>query len=143
VKNELKLQKDVCQLIEAHDGFARKLSHRFVIGVADLLIKLPDHPAALLEVKRNRYPAKAKTIVLDVTKQQRRFLWSAHCAGMSAGVLSFLQQPKQTWVSIVSIPALPEDCEIHINHHPVEQLWGLLELFCSVQATVRRRLKRG
>lgn len=100
---ETALQKYVIDVVRARGGAAYKLSHRFAIGVSDLLVKLPNlhfakesgdsYPAMLLEVKQHEgvntspYPFK-----LDVTKPQQNFLRGFGRAGMRVGVLSFLQQ---------------------------------------------------
>lgn len=104
---ETALQKYVIDVVRANGGAAYKLSHRFAIGVSDLLVKLkpkntivkpgeffkPMFSAMLLEVKQHEgvntspYPFK-----LDVTRPQQDFLRDFGRAGMRVGVLSFLQQ---------------------------------------------------
>lgn len=92
-------------VVRARGGAAYKLSHRFAIGVSDLLVKLndtsatfkePTLPAMLLEVKlahgaplgRNMNTRQFK---LEVTRPQKEFLQDFGRAGMRVGVLSFLE----------------------------------------------------
>lgn len=103
---ETDLQRYVIDVVRERGGAAYKLSHRFAIGVSDLLVKLIDPqptlaagtkfnrlPAMLLEVKQHEgvntspYPFK-----LDLSRPQQDFLRDFHDAGMRVGVLSFLQR---------------------------------------------------
>jgi hypothetical protein len=86
---EIDLQSDIIAAVIEGGGAAHKLSHRFSVGVADLLVKLPGGPSKLIEVKLNERPAQAKTpIVLDITRPQVEFLMKYHKAGMVAGIMS-------------------------------------------------------
>lgn len=91
--DELALQKLLVDVVRKNGGAADKLSHRFLVGVPDLLVKLPGAPAGLLEVKQHTWnkikPAKIK---LAVTKLQEVMLKRYDDAGMPTGVVSFLQQ---------------------------------------------------
>lgn len=99
---ETDLQKYTIDVVRARGGAAYKLSHRFALGVSDLLVKLPTRVttdrrdlmrAMLLEVKQHEgvntspYPFK-----LDLSRPQQDFLRDFHNAGMRVGVLSFLQR---------------------------------------------------
>lgn len=92
---ELDCQKLVVDVVRANGGAAHKLSHRFLVGVCDLLVKFPSAPATLLEAKL----AKLKrldpqhTIELAVTVPQIQFLRAYRKVGMRCGVLSFIQYP--------------------------------------------------
>ncbi len=91
--NELSMQALIVDAVNASGGFARKLSNMYLVGVADLLVKLPDYPAGVLEVKQRDLPKdKNLTWKLDVTGPQTRFLRDAHAAGMPAGVASFMHR---------------------------------------------------
>lgn len=90
---ETDLQSLTIKAVRLHGGAAHKLSNRFLVGVSDLLVKLPLLPAALLEVK---YDERAKfdpaaPITPGVTPLQHKFLKDYHAAGMACGVLSFLK----------------------------------------------------
>lgn len=50
-KVELKVQADIVKSVKADGGWAKKLSHRFVIGIPDLLIALYPTIPFLAEVK--------------------------------------------------------------------------------------------
>lgn len=101
---ELGLQKFIVDTVNGAGGFARKMNNRFLIGVSDLLVKLPpktNHdalrgcPAGFLEVKQRAYP-RSETQNFEpgegVTHQQAKFLTDAWNAGMPCGVMSFLQE---------------------------------------------------
>jgi len=100
--NELDMQKYIVDSVNHAGGFAYKMSHRFLIGVVDVMVKLPDlkvmpshlsgkFAAGVLEVKQRDKPKSNIEFTLDVTPQQKRFLRQARDAGMPAGVASFLQ----------------------------------------------------
>lgn len=91
--NELGMQALIVDAVNGAGGFARKLSNRFLVGVVDLLVKLPDYPAGVLEVKQRDLPKNTELAwKLDVTGPQVRFLRDAHAAGMPAGVASFMHR---------------------------------------------------
>lgn len=93
--NELQAQSLVIQSVRNAGGAANKLSNRFMIGVADLLVKLPVYPALLVEVKLQRVGRTTKDahqFELDVTVPQRKFLLDYHKAGMHTCVLSFVER---------------------------------------------------
>lgn len=103
---ETVLQSDVIEGVRAAGGAARKLSHRFLIGVSDLLVKMPGAPAALIEVKKDTMPTRGYTITIkpDLTVLQRKFLEEFHRAGMPAYVLSFLiGNKRRKWAALVHI----------------------------------------
>lgn len=87
---ETELQLDTIKAVIAAGGTAHKLSNRFLIGVSDLLVKLPANPAMLIEVKKNPFPVKSHIVDLEVTPKQLQFLVSYAKVGMRCGVLSFL-----------------------------------------------------
>lgn len=105
---ETDVQKRVIDAVRAHGGAAHKLSNRFLVGVPDLLIKLPGLPAFIMEVKldkravfpdNNRHP-----VVPDVTRAQWNFLKEYHDASMMTGVLSFVQHKRQLFCLHVFLP---------------------------------------
>lgn len=87
---ETALQKDVIDAVREAGGEASKLSNRFLIGVSDLLVKFPDLPAMLVEVKKDVYPVATDRVKIDLTPKQLQFLRGFDRAGMTCGVLSFL-----------------------------------------------------
>ena len=109
--NELGYQKFVIQQVFAAGGFAWKSNNRFLIGVADLMVKLPGYPCCALEVKKNKMPVKKDSVVLDVTPLQTLFLRNCAMAGMPAGVLSFLTTSKRKTDKSLVIPitSFPSD----------------------------------
>lgn len=89
---EIKLQREIVEVVRAAGGFAFKLSNRFLIGVPDLFVKLPWHSAAFYEVKLAKLPAATRKteIELAVTPLQDKFLREAHAAGVRTGVISLV-----------------------------------------------------
>lgn len=91
-RKETDLQKLAIDAVNERGGFAFKMSHRFLIGVADLFIKLPDHPVKLLEVKQTVLaPGSEHRFDPGLTVLQERFLKDARAAGVDVGILSFVQ----------------------------------------------------
>ena len=89
---ELELQSMIIDaVIDKGKGHAYKASSRFLVGVADVLIKLPQWSAGFLEVKQRDWPATDARFLLDVTHAQQIFLRRFNAAGMPCGVASFLQ----------------------------------------------------
>lgn len=101
---EVDLQKEVIKSVISAGGYGHKLSNRFITGVADLLIKLPDCVATVLEVKFGRYvvPLRAPKIAVEITSPQARFLRGYHNAGMVVGLLSFAGlNHKNMWAAVI------------------------------------------
>lgn len=83
----------VVDLVRSRGGAATKLSNRFLVGVADLLVKMLGANAALIEVKLHHVSKVVEGLkfTLDVTPLQRKFLSGYDAAGMACGVLSFVE----------------------------------------------------
>jgi DNA-binding sugar fermentation-stimulating protein len=93
---ETQLQHDVIKAVREIGGAANKLSNRFLVGVSDLLVKISNEDAMLIEVKKNVYSAEFRdAVTLDVTTKQLAFLNEYARAGMRCGVLSFLVKMKR------------------------------------------------
>jgi hypothetical protein len=103
---ELDLQSMIIDAVNESDGHAHKMSSRFLVGVADLLVKLRGYPAGLLEVKQRDFPSTDAHFLLDVTRPQQNFLRDFDAAGMPCGVASFLQDGSGSgfnlWLSVMS-----------------------------------------
>jgi hypothetical protein len=107
--NELDLQNRVIKVVRAARGSAaHKLSHRFLVGVPDLMVKIPRYPIMILEVKKDERPKMKSSVTLDVTVPQKRFLLQWAEAGVMCGVMSFLTQdrPRRLWVQTMPIRRL-------------------------------------
>ncbi len=89
--DELTLQSMIIEAANDAGGRAHKMNNRFLIGVSDLLVKLPKWPAGFLEVKQRDWPSSDGRFLLDVTHPQQKFLRQFNAAGMPCGVASFLQ----------------------------------------------------
>lgn len=95
---ETQCQQLVVDAVVNAGGRALKFNNRFLVGVVDLLIKMPLYPAFVLEAKKHDFAANTInrdgvfTFDLGVTEKQKKFLREWHGAGMAAGVISFIQQ---------------------------------------------------
>jgi hypothetical protein len=101
---ETDLQSAVVKSVITAGGSAHKLSNRFITGVADLLIKIPEFEAFCLEVKFGRYtpPLRVKDVSVPLKTPQWRFLRNYWRAGMPTGVLSFAGHNCQSmWVTVL------------------------------------------
>jgi hypothetical protein len=88
---ELEMQRLVVKAVRAAGGAAHKLSHRHLVGICDLIVKLPKLPALLLEAKLSKFSPRVSRnhqFVLAVTYPQQAFLAEYQKAGMIVGVLS-------------------------------------------------------
>lgn len=90
---EIDCQSMVVDLVRSRGGAATKLSNRFLVGVADLLVKLPKWPATLIEVKLHQTSTmKDREFKLEVTELQKKFLREYKAAGFVCGVMSFVEE---------------------------------------------------
>lgn len=107
---ETDLQSMLVDAVEYARGRGHKMSNRFLIGVSDVIVKLPKWPAGFIEVKQRAYPTSDKPFELDVTTPQANFLRDFDAAGMPCGVASFLQSGvgtgKKIWLSVMTYRTL-------------------------------------
>jgi hypothetical protein len=87
---ETKLQKDVCDLLISAGNAAQQMNNRFIKGVPDLLIKLAEYEAMLLECKLNRLEGQTGHVDINLEGTQYATLKRWDARGMPCGVLSFL-----------------------------------------------------
>lgn len=142
---ETELQRFTCDCLRAHGGEGHIMSNRFLVGVADLLVK-PQRPfaVALLEVKQkvgtNLDP---RAFTLDVTVPQKTFLRKFHAVGGRAGVLSFLQNGgrRELYAAVFALDGL-EAVGYRVSPQSHDALGGkgerernlveLIERFCGI-----------
>lgn len=109
---EVDYQKFVLDIVRDAGGAGHKLSNRFLVGVSDLLIKLPDREAALIEVKLAKFAPKTKPdheFNLGVTVLQQEFLKKYNKAGMRTGIMSFVEHGRQKlWVGLFKLDTFDE-----------------------------------
>lgn len=94
---ETDLQSFIVKTVEERGGAAVKLSNRFLVGVPDLLVKLPDRDRSpcLIEVKLQQIGATTPptfAFIPDLTKKQDDFLRRFRNAGMHTFLLSFVER---------------------------------------------------
>ena len=133
---ELDLQNRVVKAVRASQGgAAHKLSHRFLVGVPDLLIKVPKYPVMIVEVKKNERPKVQDHVTLDLTVNQERFLAQWATAGVMCGVMSFLYRirPRGLWVQLLPIRAvMATECKMWLeNYVQLDDDQFLLPMICN------------
>lgn len=94
---ETDCQKLTIQAVEEEGGRGLAFNNRFVIGIPDLLLKMPGHPPMILEAKLHKFAAstiEAGYLIANIgcTKLQRDQLRDWGYAGMLTGVVSFVMQ---------------------------------------------------
>jgi hypothetical protein len=89
--NELQAQSLVVNAVRIYDGFGVKLAHKFLVGIPDLLLCLPNQPIGLWEVKIDNVPKRDNYITLKLTQLQEKTLNDLNKAGGYCGVISFLR----------------------------------------------------
>lgn len=107
--NELEVQTKIRRAVEDAGGAAHKLSTPFKVGISDLLVKLTNCPAALLEVKLAKYGKAVRPdhlVKLDVTHNQDKFLERFAAAGMTCGVVSSLQIGRKLLLCCLELDAI-------------------------------------
>lgn len=95
--NELDCQKLLIDAVQEDQFGGRGLAfnNRFIVGVVDLLLKMPGHEALILEAKLHKFSPKTiengyHIADLGVTAKQKMYLRDWGYAGMRTGVVSFL-----------------------------------------------------
>ena len=93
---ETEMQKLLIDAAKSVGGQGLKLNNRFLVGVVDLLIKIPDRQPFWLEAKKidlSQLTVDTTNHIwtLDVTQRQKAHLRDWTAAGMLCGVASFVQ----------------------------------------------------
>lgn len=100
-RNELWAQRIIVDALRASGGFAFKMSHKFLVGVPDLFVKLPEAPASFWEVKIKDRPANPVDFSLPLTPPQKNWLRDYNGAGGVCGVVSVLRGPAELYLAVV------------------------------------------
>lgn len=93
--NELREQKRLIDDIKAQHpkAMAWKCSHRFLAGVPDLRIAVPDYPSWWLEVKIGKWPAYGNQMTIGLTELQKHWIRTAQAAGENVGWAVIVERP--------------------------------------------------
>ena len=84
MSTELEVQKHLIDEVRNNlHGFAFKAANRFLVGVVDLFVQLPDHLGMWIEVKFKRGARQQAT--LNLSQHQSRFLNNINRAGGCGG----------------------------------------------------------
>lgn len=82
---ELKFQTKLVKSTRAQGGYARKLSHRFVIGIPDLIVHIPNYAPFLLEVKYFPEVSPNSNKLIPTTPKQQLELTEFNSVNIDAG----------------------------------------------------------
>lgn len=114
---ETEMQQLIVDAVKEGGGQAIKFNNRFIVGVCDLLLKMPGHQPMILEAKKIDLSARTQNHVWDVgcTKKQQDFLRDWHEAGMLTGVVSFIQTPGREPIRTLRMQIIPYETVLHTN----------------------------
>lgn len=104
---ETDLQTELKDATIEAGGYSYKASNRFLVGVLDLHIQLPNIPTVILEVKYVKKMPKDKLVSVELTAHQERTIKKNNEAGGVAG-----------WVVLTRIG--PGEYAWHSGRHPPE-----------------------
>lgn len=92
--SELRQQKRVIdEFHKAYPGsFAIKMSHRFLSGIPDLLLKAPGHDVLFVEMKVTKYK-KRGYVNVDTTLLQRETMMNMEKSGLRCEVWVVVEDP--------------------------------------------------
>jgi hypothetical protein len=108
---------------------AQVLSHRFVVGVPDMGIKVRSHPSTMIiEVKQCAKPVRAEKVKLEATAKQILSLNEWANAGTPAGLLSFLveggrAQKKKYYAGLFAPPWVQHKGVWQYHWDPLGDIW--------------------
>lgn len=91
---EVDAQLELIKAVRSAGGVGTKLSNRFLIGVSDLLLKLPGDPPVLIEAKMADL-VTSRTVKVQPTAIQLHFLREWDNVGMMTGVVSFITRKRE------------------------------------------------
>jgi hypothetical protein len=88
MSKELRYQTQILEDVKSFDrrSFAIKMSNRFLGGIPDLLIKVPDYEIVFVEMKQVDLSPKSKTIKVETKPIQKVTLKLMERAGISVAV---------------------------------------------------------
>lgn len=110
---EVDAQLELARACREAGGAGTKLSNRFLIGVADLLLKLPDRPPALIEAKMADVVI-GKAVWVEPTTIQLRWLNDWKRAGMTTGVMSCVTRKREFGVCFLPISEWDHDRSVQV-----------------------------
>lgn len=95
--NELDCQRLLIEAVQEADigGCGLQFNNRFIVGVVDLLLKMPGHETLILEAKLHKFAARTIDngyLITDIgcTTKQKMYLRDWGFAGIRTGVVSFV-----------------------------------------------------
>lgn len=110
---EVDAQLEMAKAVREAGGEGTKLSNRFLIGVADLLLKLPDQPPALIEAKMADV-VRVNYVYVEPTTIQLRWLNDWKRAGMMTGVMSCITRKRHFGVRFIPISEWDHDASVRV-----------------------------
>jgi hypothetical protein len=92
-QTELKYQKELVNATRAAGGYGIKMNNRFLAGVPDLLLKLPQWACTYyVEVKHEDFKCVPTNLRIKLTELQRLEIKKMQAAGMQAGWAVFVTE---------------------------------------------------
>mgnify|MGYP001615272657 CR=1 FL=1 len=154
--NELKIQRQLIEAIQALGGYAYKASHRFMGGVADLDITLPDYRHWKWEIKYlPQVPSKGK-VTVRLSPLQEQFIRDIHKAGGCAGWVCVVRDPANKeginyWILMGVTERGPHTFDLN-DRHQINVIWKnrgqpwpipyIMSYMESAHAVQRKRYRR-
>ncbi len=135
-KQELVAQRTILGAVRELKGFGCKLSHRTMVGVPDLLIKLRGYPATLIEVKCPIRPVVVP-IPVTLTPQQRKFMREYQSAGGYMGWAVVVAQSKNGFFLYAGVDANTEHLTSDMKNYTLIGAFGKQYLVRTVQNMIR------
>jgi len=109
--SELQYQTHLVKACKGVGGFAFKLSNRFLGGIPDLFLQMPNFPSLMVEVKLWKTlpkPGSNRPIANGLTALQKQTLMQMHLAGSHCGWLAICQEGTSEYIYTCQDP----------NHNP-------------------------
>ena len=131
---ELRYQKQIVDDVKFFDrrSYAIKMSNRFIAGIPDLLIKVPDYEILFVEVKYTVLPKTSSTVLVETTAIQKRTLKVMAGAGLAVAVWVFVDVGKSTGIAKVGWDRTSIDIDpAKLIYRPKGKIWPIKELLTN------------
>lgn len=107
--DELGFQNLIIKAVRREGGFGHKMSNRFLVGVPDLLLKLKTVSSGLWEVKMVDRPKHKKTVMLNVSPLQAKWLSQFHAVGGPCGVIAGMRSDEGLSIGVYPFRHLEDE----------------------------------
>lgn len=95
MSSELDHQRNIIKDVkdQFEDAFAMKMSNRFLSGIPDLMIKVPNHPVLFVEVKKGEINKKG-IVKINTSPMQRYIMQHMIKSGIRCEVWTVIEEKK-------------------------------------------------